>query len=125
VHPILQVPRFHPGVDYAARTGDLVRAAGAGEVIFVGRDGELGNTIALMHGGGVETRYGHLSRIAVAVGDCVSAGTVIGYAGSTGLSPGPRLYFEVRRNGTPVDPLAQTISGSVLVFGLTQEAPGN
>ena len=89
-HPILQVPKFHPGVDYAAFLGDLVRAAGAGEVIFANRDGEFGNTVAVMHGGGVETRYGHLSRIAVAVGDCVSAGTIIGSAGSTGLSASPR-----------------------------------
>lgn len=92
-------------MDYAASLGDLVRAAGAGEVIFANRDGEFGNTVVVMHGGGVETRYGHLSRIAVAVGDCVSAGTIIGFAGSTGLSASPPVHFEVHRNGKPVDPL--------------------
>jgi murein DD-endopeptidase MepM/ murein hydrolase activator NlpD len=105
-HPILQVQKFHTGVDYAAMMGELVRAAGAGEVTFAERDGEFGLTVAVTHGDELQTRYGHLSRIAVTVGDCVSADTLVGYARSTGLSAGPRLHFEVRRNGKPVDPLA-------------------
>ena len=83
-----------------------VRAAGAGEVIFAERDGEFGLTVAVMHGGGLETRYGHLHLVAVRVGDCVSAGTIVGFVGSTGLADRPKLHFEVRRSGKPVDPLA-------------------
>jgi murein DD-endopeptidase MepM/ murein hydrolase activator NlpD len=75
-------------------------------VIFADRDGEFGLTVAVTHGDGLETRYSHLARIAVMVGDCVSADALVGHVGSTGLSPGPRLHFEVRRNGKPVDPLA-------------------
>jgi murein DD-endopeptidase MepM/ murein hydrolase activator NlpD len=81
------------------------QAAGAGEVVFTGRDDEFGLTVAVMHGGGLETRYGHLHLVAVRVGDCVSAGTIVGFVGSTGLADRPKLHFEVRRNGKPVDPL--------------------
>jgi murein DD-endopeptidase MepM/ murein hydrolase activator NlpD len=105
-HPILVIERFHPGVDYATKTDTPVTAAGAGEVVFAERDGEFGLTVAVMHGGGLETRYGHLHLVAQRVGDCVSAETIVGYSGSTGLADRPKLHFEVRRNGKPVDPLS-------------------
>ena len=104
-HPILVIQQFHPGVDYARKMEEPVQAAGAGEVVFTGRDGEFGLVVAVMHGGGLETRYGHLRLVGVRVGDCVSAGTIVGFVGSTGLSDRPKLHFEVRRNGKPVDPL--------------------
>lgn len=104
-HPILLIQKFHPGVDYARKMEEPVQAAGAGEVVFTGRDAEFGLVVAVMHGGGLEARYGHLRLVAVRVGDCVSADTIVGYVGSTGLTDRPKLHFEVRRNGQPIDPL--------------------
>ena len=65
----------------------------------------LGNMVEIEHGNGITTRYGHLSRVLVKVGDQVSLGDAIGLAGSTGRSTGPHLHYEVRRNGAPVDPM--------------------
>jgi murein DD-endopeptidase MepM/ murein hydrolase activator NlpD len=103
-HPLLLVPKFHAGVDYSARPGDPVPAAGAGTVVLANSDGEYGLTVAIDHGGALETRYGHLSRISVKEGDCVASGTIVGHAGSTGFSPGSQVHFEIRKNGQPLDP---------------------
>ena len=96
--------RMHNGIDIWARTGDPIAAARSGRVTFAGWNGGYGNLIIISHGSGVETRYAHLSRINVSVGQQVASGQVIGRAGSTGFSTGPHLHFEIRMNGTPVDP---------------------
>ena len=105
VHPIFGTSRLHAGVDFSAGTGTPILAAGNGTVVFAGWKGGYGNTVVIDHGGATATLYGHQSRIAVANGQAVKRGQVIGYVGSTGFSTGPHLHFEVRVNGTPVDPV--------------------
>lgn len=97
--------RMHTGIDIGAPEGAPIVAAAAGTVIVAGWADGYGNTVAIDHGGGIATLYGHQSSIAVAVGQQVAAGQVVGAVGSTGRSTGPHLHFEVRVNGTPVDPL--------------------
>ena len=80
-------------------------AAGAGRVVEAEPKGEYGNAVLIDHGGGWHTLYGQLSRLDVRRGDCVAFGAPIGKVGSTGLSSGPHLHYEVRRNGEPIDPL--------------------
>jgi len=104
-HPILKYRRLHTGVDIAAPTGTPIHAAGNGEVISAGWRGGYGNCVIIDHGGGKATLYGHMSRLNVRSGARVSQGDVIGFVGSTGLSTGPHCHYEVRINGTPVNPL--------------------
>jgi murein DD-endopeptidase MepM/ murein hydrolase activator NlpD len=109
-HPLLEITRMHPGVDWAAPHGTPVTAAGAGRVTFAGVKGEYGNAVLIEHGGGWQTFYSQLSRIEVGEGDCVTSGALIGAIGSTGLSTGPHLHFEVHRDGSPIDPMQVQIS---------------
>ena len=104
MHPILKVVRPHLGVDYAAPVGTPVQAVAAGTVLWTGRNGENGKSVNIRHTEGYETRYHHLSRIAVKVGAHVEQGEVIGSVGSTGLATGPHLDFRVLRNGIAIDP---------------------
>ncbi|MFC3630491.1 M23 family metallopeptidase [Paracoccus angustae] len=106
-HPVLGVQRLHTGVDYAAETGTPVMATGTGKVIFAGTMRGYGRTIDIDHGGGVVTRYAHLSRFAsgLAAESEVSAGDRIGSVGATGLVSGPNLHYEVRIDGRPTDPM--------------------
>ena len=108
-HPVLGGVRMHTGIDYAAPVGTEVSATGAGRVIFAGSIRGYGITIDIDHGGGVVTRYAHLSEIAedVRVGTRVKAGDEIGAVGATGLVSGPNLHYEVRVDGRPVDPKDQ------------------
>jgi murein DD-endopeptidase MepM/ murein hydrolase activator NlpD len=103
-HPIDKRIKFHAGMDIAVPIGTSVTAAAGGTVKFAGESGGYGNLVVITHPDGRETRYGHLSRIAVAAGAEVSAGQEIGLSGSTGKSTGPHLHFEVRENGVAVDP---------------------
>jgi murein DD-endopeptidase MepM/ murein hydrolase activator NlpD len=103
-HPILGYARMHSGIDFGAAYGSPIVAVADGLVTYAGVHGGHGNYVRLEHGGGVGTAYGHMSRIAVAPGTRVRAGQVIGYVGSTGLSTGPHLHYEVFRDGRPVDP---------------------
>jgi murein DD-endopeptidase MepM/ murein hydrolase activator NlpD len=96
--------RMHEGIDIAAPSGTPIRAAAAGTVIYAGWMGGYGNLVIIDHGNGLATAYGHQSAIYVG-GGSVSQGTVIGAVGSTGNSTGPHLHFEVRVNGSPVDPM--------------------
>jgi murein DD-endopeptidase MepM/ murein hydrolase activator NlpD len=96
--------RMHEGIDIAAPSGTSIRAAAAGTVIFAGWMGGYGNLVIIDHGNGLATAYGHQSAIYVG-GGSVAQGTVIGAVGSTGNSTGPHLHFEVRVNGSPVDPM--------------------
>ncbi len=103
-HPILGYRRMHSGQDYRARHGTPIAAVTDGRVITAGRSGGCGNAVRLRHGGGLDTRYCHMSRMAVRQGQQVRRGQVIGYVGSTGLSTGPHLHYEMYRNGRPIDP---------------------
>ena len=104
VHPILGTTRMHNGVDMDAAQGEPIKAAANGTVIFAGVKGGFGNTIMIDHGGGMVTLYAHQSRLGASVGEKVTAGGTIGYIGSTGLSTGPHLHFEVRINGVAKNP---------------------
>ncbi|HEY3182268.1 MAG TPA: peptidoglycan DD-metalloendopeptidase family protein [Gaiellaceae bacterium] len=97
--------RMHEGIDIGAPYGAPIHAAAAGTVVYCGWMSGYGNLVAIDHGGGISTAYGHQSSIAVACGQHVDQGQTIGYIGSTGHSTGPHLHFEVRVNGNPVDPL--------------------
>jgi murein DD-endopeptidase MepM/ murein hydrolase activator NlpD len=104
MHPILGYRRFHRGLDFRASYGTPILAATDGRVAHAGWGGGYGNVVQLSHAGGLGTRYGHMSRIAVSAGQRVRQGQVIGYVGSTGLSTGPHLHYEMFRNGQLVDP---------------------
>jgi murein DD-endopeptidase MepM/ murein hydrolase activator NlpD len=104
-HPIFRSREFHTGIDIAAPWGTPVRAAADGTVLFTGWMRGYGMLVILDHGGGVSTTYSHLSSYAVHVGDHVGRGEVIARIGSTGWSTGPHLFFEVREDGRPVNPL--------------------
>jgi murein DD-endopeptidase MepM/ murein hydrolase activator NlpD len=112
--------RMHKGMDIGAPYGSPIYAAIDGVVQFAGRSGGYGNFVKLAHAGGLATGYGHMSRIAVSPGARVRRGQVIGYVGSTGISTGPHLHWEVWRNGRPVNPRSiamssvQTLSGDTL-----------
>ena len=96
---------LHPGIDIGASSGTPIKAAASGVVLTAGYNGGYGNLVVLDNGNGIATAYAHQSQIAVSVGQTVSQGQVIGYVGSTGFSTGPHLHFEVRVNGSPVDPM--------------------
>jgi murein DD-endopeptidase MepM/ murein hydrolase activator NlpD len=96
----------HQGLDFAAREGTPVVAAMSGRVVSAGVFGGYGNQILLQHGDGSQTRYGHLSRIGVRVGQTVTAGQHIGAVGNTGVSTGSHLHFEVLHGGVAIDPAA-------------------
>src|SRR5262245_54764801 len=95
---------FHPGIDIAAPTGTPVRAAAGGTVTFAGWDPEYGYLVVLDHGLGLETRYGHNSRLSVSLGDRVVRGQLVAAVGSTGRSTASHLHFEIRKEGVAVDP---------------------
>lgn len=104
VHPILGYRRFHAGLDFAAGYGSTIRAADSGTVIFAGWYGGYGRAVIINHSRGITTLYGHTSELYVSEGQSVQRGQAIAAVGSTGFSTGPHLHFEVRRNGTPVNP---------------------
>jgi murein DD-endopeptidase MepM/ murein hydrolase activator NlpD len=105
VHPILGTSKFHNGLDFGAEYGSMIRAADNGVVIAAGWEGGYGNAVMIDHGNGLVTLYGHTSQIFVTVGQAVQKGQPIAAVGSTGLSTGPHLHFEVRRAGEPIDPV--------------------
>lgn len=106
-HPILHKIRAHKGVDYAARRGTPIKAAGDGKVIFAGRKGGYGRVLILKHGSAYTTLYAHLNAFGrgVRVGKRVRQGQVVAYVGSSGLASGPHLHYEFRLNGIVRDPL--------------------
>lgn len=106
MHPVLHTTHAHLGIDYAAPTGTPVWAAASGTISHRGPAGAAGNLVMIRHDGGYETAYMHLSKFAgdMKVGQRVSAKTVIGYVGTTGLSTGPHLHFGVKKDGAYIDP---------------------
>jgi murein DD-endopeptidase MepM/ murein hydrolase activator NlpD len=105
IHPILGKRILHTGIDIAASSGTPICAADSGTVIYATWVDGYGNTVAIDHGGGISTLYAHQSSLAVGYGQAVKKGQLVGYVGSTGYSTGPHLHFEVRVNGSPVDPM--------------------
>jgi hypothetical protein len=104
MHPILGYLRMHAGVDIAAPYGTPIRAVADGTVSYAGWHGGHGNYVKLEHSGALGTGYGHMSKIAVRVGQKIARGQVIGYVGSTGLSTGPHLHYELFKNGASINP---------------------
>lgn len=104
VSPFGEGEEMHPGVDIARAEGTPVVATADGRVVESGPAGGYGNLVHIDHGNGMATLYGHNSQLAVSVGQTVSKGQVIAYAGSTGKSTGPHVHYEVRENGVAVDP---------------------
>jgi len=104
-HPILKVNRFHSGIDISAPSGTAAVSADTGKVIMAATYGGFGKTVILDHGGGVATQYSHLVSINVSEGQLVFKGEKVGGVGSTGLSTGNHLHFQIMINGGTVDPM--------------------
>lgn len=105
LHPILKTQRFHSGIDIAAPKETPALAAETGKVIAASNMGGFGNTVIIDHGGGVSSQYSHLNSIAVEVGEFVAKGQKVGGVGTTGLSTGNHLHFQIMVDGETVDPL--------------------
>jgi len=105
-HPITKTYRMHSGIDLGAGRGTNILAAESGVVLHSGLLGGYGKCIIIDHGNGISTLYGHCDSLLVSVGQTVQKGFIIGKVGSTGLSTGPHLHFEVRVNGATKDPMA-------------------
>ena len=114
-HPVLGYTRMHSGVDIGASWGSPIHASADGVVSFAGRHGGHGNYVRLEHGAGLGTGYGHMSTIAVWNGERVREGQVIGYVGSTGLSTGPHLHYEMYDRGRTINPLGAHMATSSTV----------
>ncbi len=118
MHPILGYSRLHKGVDFGAGMGAPVMAAAGGTVKFAGWHGGHGNYVMIDHGKGLATAYAHLSRINVRVGERIGQGERVGLVGSTGMSTGPHLHYEVWQNGNAIDPRgAKFAAGTQLAGG--------
>jgi murein DD-endopeptidase MepM/ murein hydrolase activator NlpD len=104
-HPILHFTRFHAGIDFGASWGSPIVAAADGQVAASGWAGGYGRQVRIWHGAGLMTTYSHMSEIVAAPGSFVRRGQLIGYVGSSGLSTGPHLHYEVLKDGAPVNPL--------------------
>lgn len=105
MHPIAQTPRMHTGIDYAVPIGTEVKAAEHGKVVFAGYQGGYGNLLVIKHNSTYRTVYAHLDKFKVNIGDWVNQGDIVAYTGNTGLSTGPHLHFEIRKNGLSLNPL--------------------
>lgn len=103
-HPILRYKRMHSGLDFGGGYGAPIYAVTDGKVTFAGRKGGFGKFVKIKHSGGLASGYAHMSRIAVSNGRNVRRGQIIGYIGSTGLSTGPHLHYELYRNGRAINP---------------------
>ena len=115
IHPILRFARFHAGVDFGASWGSPIVATADGQVSAAGWSGGYGRQVRIWHGGGITTTYSHMSEIVASSGSFVRRGQLIGYVGSSGLSTGPHLHYEVLRNGSPVNPLGVRFASAPVV----------
>lgn len=124
-HPVIGGRHNHKGVDLAAPTGTPVYATADGVVSRADHFSSYGLYVSLQHGAALETRYAHMSRLAVAAGERVSKGDIIGYVGSTGRSTGPHLHYEVRMDGVAVNPIPYMVeSEAQLAFALVMDDGG-
>ncbi|HEU5286288.1 MAG TPA: M23 family metallopeptidase, partial [Sphingomicrobium sp.] len=115
VHPILRFTRFHRGIDFGAGWGSPIVAAADGQVASAGWAGGYGRQVRIAHAGGIGTSYSHMSQIVAEPGSYVRRGQLIGYVGSSGLSTGPHLHYEVYRGGVPLNPLSVRFTGAPAV----------
>lgn len=122
VHPILRFARMHRGVDFGASRGSPILATADGEVSAAGWAGGYGRQVRIAHGGGITTSYSHMSRMIVEPGAFVRQGQLIGYVGSSGLSTGPHLHYEVLRNGQAVNPMSVRFAAMPAVDPAMSEA---
>jgi murein DD-endopeptidase MepM/ murein hydrolase activator NlpD len=104
IDPILGIRTFHKGLDFSAAVGDEILATASGMVMEAGKNHIYGNFLKIKHGGGIETRYAHASKLFVKKGDFVNKSDVIALVGNTGRSTGPHLHYEIRLNGRALDP---------------------
>lgn len=104
-HPFRRVRHFHTGVDIRARRGTPILAAASGRVVFAGWKRGYGRMVEVEHGSGFRTLYAHCSKIQVRVGTMIQSGTIVGLIGSTGVTTGPHLHFEIMRGSVLIDPL--------------------
>lgn len=116
-HPVLRYSRMHQGVDFAAKAGTPILASAGGRVALAGWGGGYGNVVVLDHGKGMRTRYAHMQKLGVRTGEQVSQGEKIGTVGSTGLSTGPHLHYEVWMNGKPINPRSVKMLGGSQLGG--------
>ncbi|MGH6705999.1 MAG: M23 family metallopeptidase, partial [Sphingomicrobium sp.] len=116
-HPILRFGRMHKGIDFGAHYGQPIVAAADGQVGRAGWAGGYGRQVRLAHAGSMGTSYSHMSRIIVEPGSLVRQGQVIGYVGSSGLSTGPHLHYEVYRGGVAVNPMGVRFASQALLEG--------
>ncbi len=121
-HPILHYMRFHSGIDFGAAWGSPIVAAADGKVIAAGWSGGYGREVEVAHGSGIVSLYGHMSSIVASPGETVRQGQVIGYVGSSGLSTGPHVHFEVKVNGKPVDPMSVQMQSRNVISGPQRQA---
>ena len=110
LHPILRFVRMHKGIDFGAHWGMPIHAAADGQVVRAGWAGGYGRQVRIAHSGGLASSYSHMSSMAVAPGSIVHQGDVIGYVGSSGLSTGPHLHYEVLRDGVAINPMGVRFS---------------
>jgi murein DD-endopeptidase MepM/ murein hydrolase activator NlpD len=116
-HPILGYKKMHTGIDFGAPHGAPIYAASDGVVTYAARKGGYGNFVQIDHGGGLATGYGHMSRIASRAGQRVRQGQIIGYVGSTGLSTGPHLHYEMYRGGRHINPASVSFTQRAQLSG--------
>jgi murein DD-endopeptidase MepM/ murein hydrolase activator NlpD len=112
--PLIGSAAFHSGMDFRAPVGMDAKATAPGTVVKAGWNGGYGRMVEIDHGQGFSTRYAHLSRIVVSVGQKVETGDIVGRTGNTGRSTGPHLHYEVRHNGTALNPLRFLKAGKAI-----------
>ena len=117
IHPIRRFSAEHHGIDLAAPFNSPIRAVSSGRVVFADPYAGYGKYIVVAHGPRLTSHYGHCNSIKVQPGQAVKAGQIIGYVGSSGMSTGPHLHFEMRIDGAPKDP-------ELFIPGLADEAKG-
>jgi murein DD-endopeptidase MepM/ murein hydrolase activator NlpD len=118
-HPVLGYSRMHKGIDFAARSGTPILAAGSGTIVYYGRYGGYGNFVKIKHNNKYSTAYGHASRFVkkLRVGSRVKQGDVVAYVGTTGRSTGPHLHFEVLQNGKAINPSKVKATSGLMLTG--------
>ena len=105
-HPILGISKMHEGLDFTAPRGTPIYASANGTVVHAGVRGGYGNTVIINHGNGYETLYAHMSKLNTTLESKVKRGQIIGYVGSTGMSSGPHLHYEVKKDEVKVNPIS-------------------
>ncbi len=105
IDPIYKTTKFHAGIDFAVPAGTKIYATGKGTVLTAGNDGAYGQAVVIDHAFGYQSRYAHMSKLAVKAGQKVKRGDLIGYVGNTGKSTGPHLHYEVVKNGQRINPI--------------------